>query len=140
MFEIQFFTEELDFLLESQHMYKSWIQNCLISEGIKECEINYIFCSDEYLHEINTRYLDHDTYTDIITFPMEITETSIQSDIFISIERIRENAKLYSKSFVNELSRVIIHGVLHLVGFDDKAIEDKQLMREKEDYYLSLLP
>jgi len=100
-------------------------------------ELNYIFCSDAYLLQINQQYLNHDTYTDIITFDNSETEKVITGDIFISIERIRENAAKYNITEADELHRVIIHGALHLLGYKDKTAVTKQKMTEKEDFYLS---
>ena len=100
-------------------------------------DINYIFCSDNYLHQINFQYLDHDTFTDIITFDQS-DKDQIEGDIFISIDRVHENANERNISFVNELHRVMIHGILHLLGYNDKTPKEKQLMREKEDECLSL--
>jgi rRNA maturation RNase YbeY len=103
----------------------------------KTGEINYVFCSDLYLHKINLEHLNHDTYTDIITFNY-CEEDIISGDIFISIDRVKENSITYHTNFQKELNRVMIHGILHLVGFDDKSESDKELMRSKEDFYLSL--
>lgn len=100
-------------------------------------QLDYIFCSDDYLLELNKKHLGHDYYTDIITFPY--SEDPISSDVFISIDRVKENAKTYSVSFEQELFRVILHGVLHLVGIKDKTEEESKEMREKENYYLENL-
>lgn len=108
-----------------------------MAEGFKLNELTYIFCSDNYLLNINRQYLDHDTYTDIITFDNSEGNNIVTSDIFISIERIRENAVNFNVPEITELHRVIIHGVLHLLGYKDKTPADKQKMTEKEDYYLS---
>lgn len=102
--------------------------------------INFIFCSDIYLLQINQQYLNHDNYTDIITFDNSELQLEISGDIFISIERVYENSKKFSGSFLSELYRVMIHGILHLIGYKDKSNKDKDAMRRKEDYYLSLLP
>ncbi len=102
-------------------------------------ELYYIFCDDEYLHDINVKYLNHDTYTDVITFDYCKGEI-VSGEIYISTARARENAKLYSQNFTLELRRLIIHGLLHLLGYKDKNSEDKIEMTAKEDYYLSLLP
>lgn len=102
--------------------------------------INFIFCTDAYLHEMNVKYLNHDTYTDVITFDYTENPPEISGDIFISSERVRENAKQFGTTFVMELHRVMIHGLLHLAGFDDKTAREQQQMRSKEDYYLSLQP
>jgi probable rRNA maturation factor len=100
--------------------------------------VNFIFCSDEYLHSINVQYLNHTTYTDIVTFDSSETKGLIEGDIFISVERIQENASKFNTSFDEELHRVIIHGVLHLIGYSDKGSTKKAQMKRKEDTYLSL--
>ncbi len=134
---VSFFSEDIEFELSKEEVAVRWVQNTIENEGKKTGEINYIFCSDEYLHKINLEHLQHDTYTDIITFNY-CEEKLVSADIFISIDRVKENAKTFQTSFQNELNRVIIHGVLHLVGYDDKSTSDKELMRTKEDFYLSL--
>jgi probable rRNA maturation factor len=134
---ISFHSEDVDFQLENEQKIIDWIISTIHQEGKYSTEISYIFCSDAYLHQMNLEYLNHDTYTDIITF--DYTENSVVSgDIFISIDRVKENAKKFNTTFLNELSRVIIHGVLHLVGYKDKSTEQKQVMRSKEDFYLTL--
>jgi rRNA maturation RNase YbeY len=107
-------------------------------EGCAPEEINYIFCSDEYLFKLNNAYLKHKTYTDIITFQYSWPPQLIRSDIYISVERVRENAKLYNTSFLNELYRVMFHGALHLCGYKDKTKRDMIQMRSKENFYLNL--
>ncbi|HEU5292637.1 MAG TPA: rRNA maturation RNase YbeY, partial [Cyclobacteriaceae bacterium] len=107
--------------------------------GCRLNSLNYIFCSDEYLKEINIEYLNHKTYTDIITFNYNPGEGELEGEIYISVDRVRENAKTFKSEFQTELHRVIIHGVLHLIGFNDKSKSEKAVMREKEDSYLSLL-
>jgi len=134
---ISFDSEDLSFELDRPNLVKDWILYTINNENKITGEISYIFCSDEYLHKINFEHLQHDTFTDIITFNY-CNDNLINSDIFISIERVRENAILFKSSFENELSRVMIHGILHLVGYDDKTEEDKVLMRSKEDFYLTL--
>jgi rRNA maturation RNase YbeY len=135
---IFFFNEDLDFTLEDESSTTSWIQNIIYDEGYHDENINYIFCSDNFLLDLNKEYLGHDTLTDIITFDNSEEESHIEADIFISIERIQENADQLSKSFSDELHRVIIHGLLHIMGYSDKTEEDKLAMREKEDACLSL--
>jgi len=117
---------------------KTWIKKVIVSEKKKLGAIQYIFCDDNYLLKINRTYLNHDTLTDIITFSTSDSKEIISGEIYISIERITENAIVQSSSFNDELSRVIIHGVLHLVGYDDNCDNDKKIMRSKEDYYLLL--
>lgn len=118
----------------------SWIKDVISSEGFKPGDITYIFCNDSYLYDINMKYLKHDFYTDIITFPLSFNSEIISGEIYISIDRVKENAIKYTKGFKEELSRVVVHGVLHLMGYDDHSEEDILEMRMKEDYYLSLLP
>jgi len=131
------FHSEIDFNLKNKSLYKKWIKNCILKQKMKVGAVNYIFCDDAYLLKINQAYLNHDTYTDIISF--DYSENSILSgDIFISIESVRENAKKYSTSFQNELNRVLIHGILHFIGYKDKTQKEKEEMRKQEDYYLSL--
>ena len=100
-------------------------------------DVAFVFCDDSYLNKINVEFLHHDTYTDIITFDYSIGNELI-SEIYISIDRVEENAKKYSQTFENEIHRVMIHGVLHLCGYKDQLVEDKQIMRNKENHYLSL--
>lgn len=136
---IQFFSEDVEFSLKDTKKTIQWITK-VSSSSDKEIEsINYIFCSDEYLLSINKEHLDHDYYTDIITFDLSEDKNIIESDIFISIDRVKENAITNNINFDTELYRVIIHGLLHLVGFNDKTEEQKIIMREKEDACLSLL-
>lgn len=133
---IQFHIEDIDFKFTEKRKTSHWIKKVLQEEGLNLGHLNYIFCGDEYLLEINQTYLNHNTYTDIITFNNSEEEDIIEGDIFISIERIKENAEKYSHSFKDELDRVIVHGVLHLCGYKDKSKKEQEVMREKEDYYL----
>ena len=126
------FNYETDFELDNQSQYEEWISRIIESEGFDEGEINYIFCDDEYLHKINVEYLNHDTLTDIISFDYTVGNL-IQGDIFISIERVRENADDFKVSFDEELRRVLSHGVLHYCGYKDKSEKDEALMRAKEE-------
>lgn len=135
--DISFFSEDINFTLKDKAKVRNWIADTLKSEGFKRIgELNFIFCSDEYLLDINKQYLNHDTYTDIVTFDSSEGEDVIAGDIFVSVERIRENASKFSVQERDELHRVIIHGVLHLCGFLDKKKEDKELMTAKENEYL----
>ncbi|WP_226389746.1 rRNA maturation RNase YbeY [Penaeicola halotolerans] len=134
---IHFFTEDIKFDLKNKRSKKSWIKSIAEEEGYKIAEINYVFCSDDYLLDININYLDHDTYTDIITFDNSESEKIIESDIYISIDRVRENAKTHDIPFEDELDRVLIHGVLHLCGYKDKTEEEEINMRLKENNSLS---
>ena len=132
------FNYETEFLLENENAISNWISSVITSENKKEGEINYIFCDDDYLHKINLEHLGHDTLTDIISF--DYTEGDIISgDIFISIERVADNAKDFNVSFFDELSRVMVHGVLHYCGYKDKSHDDEKLMRDKENHYLKQL-
>ena len=135
---IHFFPEDISFILKEKNKVRNWIRNTIRSEGKKLRELNLIFCSDTYLLEINKQYLDHDTFTDIVTFDNSESPELIIGDIFISIDRIRENAAKYKVAEKDELHRVIIHGTLHLIGYKDKTKPDKSLMTEKEDQHLAL--
>ena len=126
------FNYETDFELENETHYEDWISRIIESEGFDEGEINYIFCDDEYLHKINVEYLDHDTLTDIISFDYTVGNL-IQGDIFVSIERVHDNASDFNVSFEEELKRVLSHGVLHYCGYKDKSPKDEALMRSKEE-------
>jgi rRNA maturation RNase YbeY len=137
MASIHFFAEEIDFRIQAPTKVKQWIKTVILAEGRTLEAINYIFCSDEFLLTKNIEYLNHKTYTDIITFDTSDSD-AIEGDIFISIDRIRDNAEKLKISFRDELARVMIHGVLHLIGYGDKEKEQIKLMREKEDSYLSL--
>ena len=141
MDSLHFFYEDTSFLLDNPEPTALWV-GAIIKSHQQEAEaINFIFCSDEYLLDINRSYLDHDYYTDIITFDNRESEAdNLESDIFISIDRIKENAQELSITFHRELHRVIIHGILHLLGWNDKTDKQKQAMREKEEACLSLHP
>lgn len=125
------------FQLDDQDKIVDWVHFVLDEEGKELGEINYIFCDDDYLHKINIKTLKHNTLTDIISFDYTIG-TVVSGDIYISYERVRENAGNLSVTFKDELHRVMIHGILHYCGYNDKEEEDKTMMRSKEDYYLSL--
>ena len=126
------FNYETNFELENEALYEDWISRIIESEGFDEGEINYIFCDDEYLHKINVEYLDHDTLTDIISFDYTVGNL-IQGDIFVSVERVQDNANDFNVSFEDELKRVLSHGVLHYCGYKDKSPKDEALMRLKEE-------
>ena len=138
MSTITFHQEDISFRLKKIKKIKSWITQSIALEKNVLGDLNYIFCSDTYLHKINLEYLKHDTLTDIITFDYSEKKQN-SGDIFISIDRIKENAIKFKQSIENELNRVLIHGVLHLLGYKDKTPKDKELMRAKEDFYLTLL-
>jgi len=131
------FHSENDFELKNQSQISDWMNSTAKEEGKHIGALNYIFCDDEYLHKINVEFLNHDTYTDIITFDYCVGDEII-SDIYVSTERVNENAKEYSETFEEELHRVLIHGLLHLCGYKDKSEEEEAVMRDKENYYLSL--
>lgn len=133
---IQFFFENIDEINIDPDVNK-WLENIIMSEEKKVGEITYVFCDDDYLLKINQDYLKHDYYTDIITFDY-VKGKTISADIFVSLPRILENTQLHSKDFKNEFHRVLAHGILHLCGYKDKTQEEILLMREKEDFYLSL--
>ncbi|WP_353169799.1 rRNA maturation RNase YbeY [Flavobacterium sp.] len=131
------FNYESDFILEQEPVYSSWIENIILSENKTLGEISYIFCDDAYLHNINMQYLNHDTLTDIISF--DYTEGDIISgDIFISIERVKDNAIDFNVSFEEELKRVLAHGILHYCGYKDKTDTNVALMRAKEEEKIKL--
>ena len=131
------FNYESDFSLEPEEVYATWIESILESENKILGEISYIFCNDEYLHSINMQYLNHDTLTDIISF--DYTEGDIISgDIFVSIERVKDNANDFNVAFDEELKRVLAHGVLHYCGYKDKTDNDALLMRSKEEEKIKL--
>lgn len=132
---IQFFYENLPETVNTD--YKTWLENIILSEGKKTGEINYIFCDDEYLLKVNQDYLQHDYYTDIITFDY-VKGKTISGEIFVSLQRISENASTLAKEYEEELRRVLAHGILHLSGYKDKTLEEEKLMRSKEDFYLAI--
>lgn len=130
------FYSETDFKLLQETQISTWISSIISNEGFEEGEISYIFCDDEYLHKLNVDFLDHDTLTDIISFDNSIGK-QLNGDIYISVERVKDNSKTYSTIFTDELHRVIIHGVLHFCGFKDKSEADAKTMRAKEEESLS---
>lgn len=134
---INFFIEDVKYDLKQKLLLKKWIKETIQNEGYKLQELNFILCSDEYLLRINQEYLDHDTFTDVITFDNSETYKTILGDIFISLERIIENAGIFNHQVFDELHRVMIHGTLHLLGYPDKDKTSKKLMTLKEDEYLS---
>ena len=122
--------------LEEEKRLKEWIAEAVAAEGFLVGEINYVFCTDEYLHKINLQYLNHDTYTDIISFDYRVGKR-LHGDIFISVDRVRENATKFEVDFNSELLRVLIHGILHFCGYKDKLDNEVSAMRAKEDYYIA---
>ena len=127
-----YFNYENDFVLENEEVISSWLEDVILSEDKKLGEINYIFCDDEYLHKINLEYLSHDTLTDIISFDYSMGN-ELHGDIFVSIERVTENAVDFKTDFNEELKRVLVHGVLHYCGYKDKSEQEEVIMRLKED-------
>jgi len=135
---LKFFSEEIDFKLPFPQKTSKWIKTISESEGYDLGDLNYIFCSDEYLLEINKQYLDHDYYTDIITFDNSEEEGRIEGDIYISVDRVKENAVDFGTDSDTEMRRVLIHGLLHLMSYTDTSEELKIQMRAKEDECLQL--
>lgn len=121
---------------------KQWMRSIANEENFKIQDLSYVFCSDEYLLDINIQHLNHNTYTDIITFDLsnDASRQIIEAEIYISVDRVRENALKFEKNFNNELSRVLAHGILHLCGYKDKSPSEQKIMREKEDFYLQSSP
>lgn len=138
MAKINFFTEDITYTLKQKTLIRRWIEATINAEGYRLEELNFILCSDAYLLRINQDYLQHDDYTDVITFDNSEELKTIAGDIFISLERIRENANNFKANTVDELCRVMIHGTLHLLGYKDKTKAAKTLMTTKEDEYLAL--
>ena len=129
------FHYKTNFILKNKKVIKEWIARVIDKEKKELGDINYVFCDDKYLLDKNITYLDHDTFTDIITFNYSEKDI-IHSDIMISIPRVKENSITFENSFHEELYRVMIHGILHLIGYSDSSKEDKKKMTEKENYYL----
>lgn len=134
---VHYFTEDCSFSFKEKRLTSRWLKLVAGSEVRKLGDISIIFCSDPYILDVNLRYLQHDYYTDIITFDY-CEDDTLSGDLFISIDSVRENAVLYGTEFADELNRVIVHGVLHLIGYDDHTEEEIAEMRAKENYYLSL--
>lgn len=134
---VRYFTEDIRFEFKQKLLNNRWLKYVAGSEMKKLGDINIIFCSDNYILDVNMKYLQHDYFTDIITF--DYCEGNVLSgDLFISIDSVRENSEHYGTEFHDELNRVIVHGVLHLIGYDDHQDDDIKMMRSKEDYYLNL--
>ncbi len=134
---VELFFEDVEILDLRSEFFNSWLSKVCESESNKLGDISLVFCSDNYLLKVNQDYLQHDYFTDIITFDYE--GESISGDLFISVDRVRDNARANSITFLNELHRVVVHGVLHLLGYKDKTTEEKQEMRSKEDFYLDFV-
>jgi len=135
-FPIQFFSEGIPFTLKNKTGIRKWLKVVIREEKKKPWYINFIFCSDEYLLDLNKTYLQHETLTDILTFPYQDATETISGDIFISIDRVKENAVEFRQDFEKELQRVMVHGVLHLIGYSDHGKKKKKIMTEREDHYL----
>ncbi|RXK48872.1 rRNA maturation RNase YbeY [Aquirufa rosea] len=133
---IQFCSEDIKFNLPHKNKHKAWLKAVAAEENKSIGEINYVFCSDDYLLEINKQFLNHDTLTDIVTFDHSENDHLLEGDIFISYERVLENGKNLATE-ASELQRVMVHGLLHLAGYKDKKRDDKEIMTAKEDYYLT---
>lgn len=132
---VSYFLEDIDFKFSGKRLNNAWLKAVATEESRKLGRINIIFCSDNYLLDVNMKFLQHDYYTDIITF--DYCEMDILSgDLFISIDSVRANADFFGTTFENELDRVIVHGILHLIGYDDHTEEEQKIMRSKENYYL----
>lgn len=133
---IHFFSEEVEFEPADPDPVRSWILDTVRHEGLDLDEVSFVFCSDAYLLGINQQFLMHDEYTDIVTFPYREEGRVVTGDVYISVERVEENAESLGIGFPDELHRVIIHGILHLLGYMDATDKDKAFMRQKEDFYL----
>lgn len=131
------FNYETDFILENENEISEWLSKVITSEGKTEGEINFIFCDDAYLHKINIEHLGHDSLTDIISFDYCLGN-EISGDVFVSVERVKENAIDFSATFQEELKRVMVHGILHYCGYKDKSENDAELMRNKEDEKIAM--
>jgi rRNA maturation RNase YbeY len=132
---IFFHREDVPYLLPKKRRIGAWLSAVAQEEGKRVGEVSYIFCSDNYLLSLNKQYLNADYFTDVITFDY-CGEDLVSGDVFISVDRVKENAKLYGQAFFSEMLRVILHGILHLCGYKDKTKKEAEKMREKEDYYL----
>ena len=128
------------FHLENKSIFQSWLKDVIINEDKIPGDIHYIFLSDSGLLKINKQFLNHHDFTDIITFPLSESKKIIRGEIYISLDRVKENASLIKVDLYREIARVLVHGVLHLLGYNDHSEEEKYEMRSKEDYYLNLLP
>ena len=134
---VSYFLQDIDFVFKHKRLNNSWLKLVAESEIKKLGNINIIFCSDNYILDVNVKYLGHDYFTDIITFDYCV-KNILSGDLFISIDMVRDNAEFYKTEFNDELNRVIVHGLLHLIGYDDHTPEEQKIMREKENYYLEL--
>jgi len=133
---INFFSEDITWTLRNKRLIRTWLSRLFFKEGLQVGEVNYIFCSDRYLFDLNVKYLEHHTLTDTITFTYSTDNEPITGDVFISYERVKENAQKMKVKFSDEVLRLIAHGALHLCGYNDKLPEEKRVMTNKEDFYL----
>lgn len=136
---IRFFSEEIDFKVPYPTRIRRWLRRVAEAEGMPVNELTYVFCSDEYLHRMNVEFLRHDTLTDIITFDTSEQGQGLSGEMYISVERVNDNARAFGLPFEKELARVMVHGVLHLCGYSDKSASQQKKMRRLEDSYLLLL-
>ena len=134
---VSYFTEDTKFAIKEKRLTSRWLKFVAESETKRLGDISIIFCSDNFILDVNIKYLQHDYYTDIITFDY-CEGNRLSGDLFISVDSVRENAVFYGVEFADELNRVIVHGLLHLIGYDDRTPEEEKLIHEKEDYYLNL--
>lgn len=130
---VNFFEEGINAQLRQRRRIKRWLHTIAAAKGYRIDSLNYVFCTDDYLHQINLNYLKHDTYTDIVTFDQSEQDRTIEGDVFISVDRVRENAKQEGETYPAELLRVIAHGLLHLCGYKDKSPSEKHRMRKEEN-------
>lgn len=140
MTPFHFLNDDHPFVWENSELLSDWLTLVADQEKQSISELSFIYCSDKKLLEVNKKFLSHDYYTDIITFNLSDHDSGIEGEVYISIDRVIENAKLFATSFEHELSRVHVHGLLHLLGYDDHSDSEQQMMRNKENHYLSLLP
>ena len=138
--KINFFAQNVSLPVKKKKLIRAWLLLLMQTEVefLSSAEINLVFCDDEYLYQLNTQYLKHNTLTDIITFDYS-ENNHLKADVFISTERVKENAKLFQQTFTDEISRVMAHGILHVCGYKDKTVKAKAIMTEKENYYLDVL-
>jgi probable rRNA maturation factor len=136
MSKVLFFNADISIVIRNKRFIKKIIKGAFLREQHKLEELTYIFCSDDYLLRINQNYLNHDTLTDVITFPFSNKNEPVKAEVYISIDRVKENSQKYESTFESELLRVIIHGALHLCGYKDKKSDEKKVMKIKEDFYL----
>ena len=136
---IRFFSEEIDFILSHPIRIRRWLRHVAEAEGTFVNELTYVFCSDEYLHRMNVEFLNHDTFTDIITFDASEGQEGLTGELYVSVERVADNAQSFDVAFHLELARVLVHGLLHLCGYSDKNELQQTEMRKIENQYISLL-